>query len=299
MASSIKYAKHKDFPQENAEFLASGWFWKMNMREWAYAKLNVVSTVPFKMTVTAGTNNMGVIRNLKLIRSGDPKQVTISFYAHSSGNAYVHLCDAAAKNPLSAVEDTLMQVVVGTRRAASEKGISLTKLEGKTAAINAPDTQAYKLSSTQSFTSDDPRELFKSVPSGADHVVIASHGMEVGGNICMFVGGGNKPSQRLGLDNCEVVFGTLKGKVSANCVVWLGGCTIGQNIEFCKLAAKASGCPVIAAGHVLVNKGFAQDFIDILDRVSMPKLFLPGESAPSSLGDFCAKQETHKFVVPV
>jgi hypothetical protein len=147
--------------------------------------------------------------------------------------------------------------------------------------------------------SNEPLELFKSIPGGANHVVIASHGMEVGGNICMFTSGASNPSGRLGLDNVETVFATLKGKVAETCVVWLGGCTIGQNIEFCKKAAAASGCPVIAAGYVLRNKKFPKDFVDILDRVSMPKVFLPGAEKPGSLSDFCMNQEKYKFIVPV
>jgi hypothetical protein len=299
MSSSMKFVKHPSFPQANAFLLPSQWFWKMTVREWAFAQLDIVDGVPINPRFTGATNNMRVIRSITLAKSPDPKKVTIKFYAHSAGNAYVYLHDPTIADPFAPVEKIQMQVEVQTRRSGSESGISLTKLEGTTAAVNAPDTISYEMSSTEVFRANDPLALFKSIPAGANHVVVASHGIVVGQNTCMFAGGATKPSLRLGLDNCEVVFATLKGKVATNCVVWLGGCGIGSNNEFCSKAAKASGCPVIAAGHVLVNKKFPKDFVDILDKVSMPKLFMPGQSQPGDIGDFCSRQEMHKFVVPV
>ena len=46
------------------------------------------------------------------------------------------------------------------------------------------------------------------------------------------------------------------------------------------MAAKASECSVVAAGHLLMNKSFAKGTIDILDRVSLPKFFAQGEDKP-------------------
>jgi hypothetical protein len=295
----MKYVRHPSFPQANTSYLPSQWFWKMTIREWAFALLDIVDGVAIDSSFTGATNNLGVIRRVALVKSSDTKKVTIKFYAHSAGNAYVYLHDPTVASPFTPVEKMLMQVEVQTRRSGSEDGISLTKLEGTTAAINAPDTNAYEMSSTEVFRADDPRAIFNSVPKGANHVVIASHGIVVGQNSCMFVGGASKPGQRLGLDNVTTVFATLHDKMAENGVVWLGGCGIGSNNEFCSKAANASGCPVIAAGHALVNKKFAKTFVDILDRVSMPKLFLPNKPEPASLGDFCADQVKHKFVVPV
>src|SRR5262249_6368158 len=131
------------------------------------------------------------------------------------------------------------------------------------------------------------------------HVVVSSHGVPVAEQVCMFVGGLGRDSLRLGLDNCEAVFATLKGKVAKDCVVWLGGCTIGQNREFCIKAARASGCPVVAAGKYLSTKSFPPGTVDLLDRSSMPIFYAPGEDKPGSLSDFCSKQDTYQFVVPV
>lgn len=300
MSSSMKFAKHPSFPQANTFLLPSQWFWKMTLREWAFAQLDVVDGVPINPRFTGATNNMSVIRNITLAKSADLKKLTIKFYAYSAGNAYVYLHDPAIANPFAPVENIQMQVEVNTRRANSPNEISLTKLEGATAVVNAPDTISYEMSSSQVFNrATNPLELFNGIPAGANHVVIASHGAMVGPNICMFPGGIMNPSLRLGLDNVDVVFATLKGKVAENCVLWLGGCTIGQNHDFCSKAATASGCPVVAAGFVLLNKKFPKDFVDILDKVSQPKLFTPGQSQPGNLGDFCSKQEMYKFVVPV
>jgi hypothetical protein len=117
--------------------------------------------------------------------------------------------------------------------------------------------------------------------------------------ICMFIGGADHPSLRLGLDNCEAVFAKLKGKVAKDAVLWLGGCTIGSNNEFLKKAAAASGCTVVAPAMVLVNKKQAKGKVDMLDRFCSPKVFGPGKDQPTSVNDFCARQVTHRFVVPV
>jgi hypothetical protein len=298
MSAAMKYVRHSSFPATNASYLPSGWFWKMTLREWAFAQVDVVDNVPILGAMVGATNNP-VIRNVESSRSSDSKTVTIKFYAHSPGNAYVYLNDPATNSPFTAAEKIQMQVEILPRRAAKPEETSLTRLDGKTVAINAPDTESYEMTSSEIFRASDPLEIFKRVPADTDHVVLASHGITVGGDVCMFIGGANKSSLRLGLTNVEAVFGLLKGKVAKNCVIWLGGCGIGSNNEFCLKAANASGCPVIAAGHVLVNKKFAKNFVDILDRVSMPKLFLPGKTSPSDMGDFCATQESRKFVVPV
>ena len=216
----------------------------------------------------------------------------------------MHLRDTAGSDPFGAVDKKLMQLVVEMRRAPTESAISYTTLNGTTFAVNAPDTDCYELGTTTKFQSPDPLKLFEKMTGKPNHVVIASHGITVGQDVCLFIGGAKSPSSRLGLTNVEIVFAQLKGKVADKCIVWLGGCGIGSNDEFCNKAAKASGCPVIAAAHVLVNKKSPKGVVDILDRVSQPKLFLPtpdasGRFPPRSLGDFCADQEAWQFSVPI
>ena len=75
------------------------------------------------------------------------------------------------------------------------------------------------------------------------------------------------------MTNATKVFQKLRGKVSPNCSVWMGGCNIGANLEFCKLASLASGCPVVAPELDLVATKYPNGFIDMLDRVAMMKVF--------------------------
>ena len=35
------FVKHPDFPHAKCSFTGSGYFWKMVVREWAFAKVNV------------------------------------------------------------------------------------------------------------------------------------------------------------------------------------------------------------------------------------------------------------------
>ena len=79
----------------------------------------------------------------------------------------------------------------------------------------------------------------------------------------------------------------------------ISGCAIGENKQFCTKAANASGCPVIAAGYVLPNKRYPKGFVDVLDTLALPRLHLPGQSEPQSLGDLCAMQQKYEFMVPV
>src|SRR5262245_13285521 len=305
MSSSIKFARHPSFPQANTFLLESQWFWKMTLREWAFGLVDVVDGAAIDARFTGATNNVGVVRPKDTVRSPDSKKVTIRFFASVAGPAFVYLHDPTEPNPFVPIEDLKMQVEVTTRRAAKPDEITLTKLEGTTAVINSPDTKSYTMDSTNVFRGTTPLDLFAGIPAGANHVVVGSHGAEVNTKVCMFVGGIREPSLRLGLDNCEEVFKTLRGKVAENCVVWLGGCAIGSNNEFCHKAAMASGCPVVAAGYVLANKPFPKGYVDILDRLSMPKYFppspdKPGEiDKPGDISDFCFRQDKYKFVVPV
>lgn len=308
MSSNLKYSRNSDFPQSNTDVLPSGWFWKMTFREWAYASLDVVDTVAIDMSYSGATNNPGVIRNINTKRTAESQKVTLRFCARTAGNAFVYLHDPKQSNPFEAVEKILMQVEIKERRGTNGSA-SLTKLRGTTFVTNAPDTKAYEMGTTKTFSGTNPLDLFRDVPSNTDHVVIASHGMLHGSAVCMYPAGADKSAQRLSLDNVTEVFSTLKGKVSNTCVVWLGGCNIGSNNEFCKKAAMASGCPVVAAGYALENKKFPKDQVDILDKVSLPKVFLPAAAAvssnpadawkPADIGDFCVQQDTHKFVVPI
>ena len=206
------------------------------MREWAFAQVDVVDEEAINPVFTGATNNSGVVRNIiTTTRAHDSKKVTIRFYVHSAGAAYVYHRPDQTESERPRGEDP-DELEVTTRRSASEKDISLAKLEGNTAIVNAPDTsKAYEMDSTKVFSrATTPLELFDSIPSGTDHVVVSSHGVEVGGNVCMFVGGVKASSK---FDWGLQLYGCLQeteGKVSANCVVWLGGCASDRIMSFAR-----------------------------------------------------------------
>jgi len=296
------FVKHPSFPQANSFFTASNFFWKMRVREWAFAQVNVTD-VDVGLEVTS--NNPNVVlgkdeaseKGLKQTRSPGTKNVTVKFYAMDPGFTFVHLIGP----------DVKVQVEVMTRRAPSEAAISLTKLEGKTVVINAPDAKAYTMDTSLTFNTKagSAGSFFDGVPSGVNHVVVSSHGGVLtdadkadANKLCMFVSGFDLTSFRLDVGNAEEAFKALKGKVAKDCVIWLGGCTIGANDKFCSTAAKASGCPVVAVVMALVAKPFPKGNVDMLDRVAVPKVF-GTDGKLMAVKDFCAKQEKHKFVVPV
>lgn len=190
-----------------------------------------------------------------------------------------------------------------TRKAASSKEVSLTKLEGVTVAINAPDAQSYEMDVTLIFPLKDPLTLFAAIPEGANHVVIGSHaGVENRSDnkdvpkLCLWVAGASQ-SMTVDMSNVRKVFETLKSKVAPNCIIWIGGCNIGANKAFCEAASEASGCPVVAPELDLVAKKYPKGYIDMLDRVAMTKVYT-GKNLISP-SDLCVRQELHKFVVPV
>jgi hypothetical protein len=215
--------------------------------------------------------------------------------------------------PWNAAEDLRLQIEVLSRRAPKESEISMTTLRGKTVALNAPDARAYTMDTTVTFNPDttNPASHFVPVPAGANHVVVSSHGgvpsaadkTDVA-KICLFVSGFTTAANRIDVDNANAAFSVLKSKVAENCVLWFGGCTIGQNTKFCQIAADASGCIVVAPVMALPFKQFAKGQIDILDAFAIPRVFLPRAPSASSatamsVSDFCAKQETCKFDVPI
>lgn len=301
---ALKFVRHTSFPDNKCMLTESRYFWKMLVREWAFAQLDLQG-------VTGGiditSNNPGVVPGIydkteRGLKTSSPAAGTLTakFYAKAPGFTFIH---PFKTDHFVAEEDLRMQVEVVIRQAKDQDQISLAELQGNTVAINSADTRAYEMGATGKFSSSSTSvmTLFSGVAPGTDHVVVGSHG-GFGSNasssqdLCLFVAG-LISSTHLDLSNVEPVFATLKGKVSPNCVVWLGGCNIGENDEFCHKASVASGCPVVAPTKNLMARKYPKGMIDVLDRFASTKVFV-GKSKVF-VGDFCAKQETHKFVVPV
>jgi hypothetical protein len=310
MSKDLKFVRPDSLPFANCSFQASGWFWKMTFREWAIAELNVVDTVAIDNTYVAMTNNPEVVKIVGQTFSADRKTVTIKIFGMKPGAAYVYLHAPADTNMFAPASGAQMQVVVTERRAPAVDKVSPTTLKGLTFASNAPDTLTFEMSVTQMFSGPDAKSLFNLVPGNADHIAVSSHGIMFGEPqnaqgeatdkyMCLFVGGASSPSLRISLDNVVEVFAPLKGKVSGNCIIWLGGCNIGANRELCRKAVEASGCRVVAATRSLINRKMGKFQVDLLDNLSSPVLYVPQIEKPVKMAELCENQGTLKFSVPI
>ncbi len=306
----VEFKKHTSFPLSKCFFTdTSKMLWKMQVREWAWALVDLHDVAD---TVGVDSNNPNPVpgrfaqggKAITATRVGGTQKKEVKLFAEQAGFTLVFAFDGADTNKVG----NNLQIEVLTRRAPNEAGVSLTSLQGKTIAFNAPDAISYEGDTTHTFNKDsfNPAGLFSAVQKDTNHVMISSHGgvpNERDKNdvkkLSIFACGFNLTSLRLDLSNVEDAFKPLKDKVAENAVVWIGGCTIGENNEFCQKAANASGCHVVAPARVLIAKKYPKNNVDVLDRFCMPKVFKPGDANPIKMGDFCAKQETHKFVVPV
>ena len=275
----MKFVRNPSFPASKCFSTEGGYFWKMVVREWAFVELDIEQT-PAGMNATS--NNPTVVPGIydtdekKVTTSMTGDKMTVRFFARSTGFSYVY---PFRSDHFTAEEGIRMQVEVVPRKAAAGKlDVSLTKLGGLTVAINAPDAAVYEMDVNLAVPAN-AESIFDAVPQGADHVVIGSHaGVENPTQnrdvtkICLWLGGKSSSTQ-IDMTNATKVFQKLRGKVSPNCIVWMGGCNIGANLEFCKLASLASGCPVVAPELDLVATKYPKGFIDLLDRVAMMKVF--------------------------
>jgi hypothetical protein len=302
-----QFVRNPDFPSSNTRVTASNNLWKLEVREWAFAS---VDAIDLPEGLQPESNNPNVSPGCRDASEGriqgttgpDRTKMTIRFYAKATGFTIIHLFK---DDPFKA-EFPGLQVEVKERHANGPGQISLAKLEGTSFVVNAPDARAYSGSQTSAFevTGKSIANIFDTVPAGADHVVISSHGGFLGQGgpdteLCMFAAGVRNSGERLGVHNVTEIFSKLKGLVASTCVVWLGGCNIGDNNEFCQKAANASGCQVVAAHNALQNMTFPRGYIDLIDRYAGPKLFVPNKGVPVFVGELCAKQVKHKFTVPI
>jgi hypothetical protein len=314
-AMAMKFSQHPSFPAKQAFSTPGGFLWKLQVREWAFAQVNLDGVTDPGIGVTS--NNPNPVpderdkphKALKFTKATTKDRLTVRFYAKETGFTFVQPFKG---DPWTAAEDLRLQVEVITRRAPKQDSISKTTLRGSTVALNAPDARAYTMDTTLTFDANatNPASHFASVPKGVNHVVISTHGgvaseadKSDSTKICLFVTGFTTAAKRIDVDNAQTAFGVLKGKVAENCVLWFGGCTIGANEKFCQIAADASGCIVVAPVMALPFTTFPKGQIDILDRFAIPKIFVPASAGSNAatlkaLSEFCAKQDELKFEVP-
>jgi hypothetical protein len=310
LMAKARFVRHPSFPASKTQVTGGGTLWKMQVSEWAFAEVNLTDVDP-GLTVTS--NNPTVVPDHrpstpeKIRGTAKPgsRDMTVRFYAKSRGFTFIHLFGS---DPTTAVSD-LLQVEVTQRRAPSEAGVTQTTLSGATCAINAWDAQAYRMDNTFTFdrTETDPAKIFAQVPAGLDHLAIGAHGgfqndaeMSDPKKMSLYVCGNDTRYYRIKLSDVKTAFGTLKGKIRESGVIWIGGCNIAANREFCFGAAQAAGATVVAPGYPLLNKKYPKGKMDILDGLCLPTIFSPDAAKTLvSAADFCARQEACKFSVPV
>lgn len=291
------FSKAASFPADRAYYTAGKTLWKLDVKEWAFATVDAADVDP---GVNIGSNNPTVVPGFfdKSVKRITFSQGSVRFYANSTGVTLVNFF----RLPLFDKVGGLLQVHIIERRSPTKNDVELTKLNGKTFAINAPDTVTYDMDKKVVSATPEASEggVFAKVEAGTNHVVISSHGTlesKNATNICLWSAGqGN--SFRINDGNVESVFKVLKGKVAENCVIWIGGCTMAQNDTWCKAAAKAAGCHLVAPTNYTTIQKFPKGSIDLLDRSLGPVVFPPDGGAPIGVNDFCSQQDKFQFVVP-
>jgi len=299
------FSASRGFPA-NRTYLKDGKeLWKLDVKEWAFATADAVDVDP---ALNIGSNNPSVVpgyfeNSIKKI-TYTPDQFggsegSVRFYAKSEGFTYVNFF----RLPSFDAVGVILQVHVIRRRSETPNDSQLTKLNGKTFALNAPDARNYEMDKTVVSTKDEAKEggVFAKVEKGTNHVVVASHGTledrSKTAKICLWTAG-QRNSFRVNNGNVDSVFGVLKGKVADDCVIWIGGCTMSQNDTWCKAAAKASGCYLVACANYTPSRTFPKGNVDLLDRTLLPAVYPPNGEKPIDMSEFCAQQEKLQFVVP-
>jgi hypothetical protein len=298
------FAKAASFPVARAYYTAGRTLWKIDVKEWAFATVDATDVDP---GLNIGSNNPTVVpgffdksaKGIKYTAATIGSGGSVRFYANSTGFTFVNFF----RLPLFGAVGGLLQVQIVERRSATAEDVQLTKLNGKTFAINAPDTVTYDMDKTVVSAAPEASEggVFAKVEAGTNHVVVSSHGTledkSPTAKICLWAAG-QRNSFRVNDGNVASTFSVLKGKVTGDCVIWIGGCTMAQNKPWCKAAAKAAGCHLVAPVNYTTIRKFPKGNIDLLDRSLGPVVFPPDGGEPIGVNDFCSQQDKFQFVVP-
>jgi hypothetical protein len=298
------FAKAASFPVARAYYTPGQTLWKLDVKEWAFATVDATDVDP---GLSIGSNNPTVVpgffdksaKGIKYTAKSLSSGGSVRFYANSTGYTFVNFF----RLPLFDAVGGQLQVQIVERRSATAADVQLTKLNGKTFAINAPDTKTYEMDKTVVSAAAEASEggVFAKVEAGTNHVVVSSHGTledrSATAKICLWAAGqGN--SFRINDGNVASIFQVLKGKVAEGCVIWIGGCTMAQNPTWCKAAAKAAGCHLVAPVNYTTIQKFPKGNVDLLDRSLIPVVFPPDGGNPIGVNDFCSQQDKFQFVVP-
>jgi hypothetical protein len=298
------FAKTASFPATRAYYTAGRTLWKLDVKEWAFA---TVDATDVDSGLKVSSNNPTVVpgffdpsvKGIKYAAASSGSGGSVRFYANGQGFTFVNFF----RPPSFDTVGGLLQVHIVERRSATPADVQLTKLNGKTFAINAPDTITYDMGKTVVSAVSEASEtgVFAKVDAGTNHVVISSHGTleskSPTAKICLW-SAGERSSFRINDGNVAATFGALKGKVAEDCVIWIGGCTMAQNDAWCKAAAKAAGCHLVAPVNYTTIQKFPKGTVDLLDRSLGPVVFPPTGGKPIGVNEFCSQQDKFQFVVP-
>jgi hypothetical protein len=276
--ANTRFERHDSMPLADCFFLPSGWFWKIRFKKTTMGKFYLVDGAG----LTGSSNNYMAVPNSDaafLGKTGQEPRRLVQIYGLSPGISMVTFTAGVPGDSVT------MQVEVvdlpGDRP-------SFVKPTAKSAALIGPGLPTqYRLDLVQTITTGPAENLFDPVPAGTKHIVVSTHGQMSAGGISMSIAGGVSQS------NCTDVFAKLKGKCAGG-VVWISGCDAGGDNEFCKRAATASGCYVVAPAITVPVVRVPPGMFDYFER-SMIKFFKKDNGELMKAGDFLVMQNDLSF----
>ena len=114
--AKARFVRHPNFPVGELQITAGGMLWKLEVREWAFAEVNLADV---DAGLTPTSNNPTIVTDHYLEKPDkirgtlSGRDMTVRFYAHERGFSMLYLFD---KEPFTPVSDHL-QVEVLQRRA--------------------------------------------------------------------------------------------------------------------------------------------------------------------------------------
>jgi hypothetical protein len=286
--ADTKFAPHPSIPRTQYLFLESGWLWKMNV------KVDSVSKIFLKDAAGLKIQSRGIIivpnspEVFKGATSADADR-TVEFLALSDGITMLDVTDGVKPEPIISLQVEVLPT--------PNKKTNLVEFTGESLALNSPDTPVpYTLKTTKRVSSGPPESLFDTVAKDTKNIAISAHGQMYPTSkepskkgIELFIAGTVTGS------NVEAVFGKLKGKCPGG-VVWIGGCEVGADLDFCKKAAKASNCYIVASGITLPPVKLAAGRIEFFPKQAI-KFFDKDTGDLMKKVDFVSKQASLGFKV--
>jgi hypothetical protein len=282
--ANTRFAVHESVQRGDCSFTDSGWFYKMNMKKGTFAKFYLLDGD----ALTGLSNNPVVVPNSDaafLGKTGSGPKRVVEIYGLSKGITLIGFSAAGATSPVVTMQIEVVELP-GSRPSFVAFGAS-TAFALNSSEIPVGSRYDFGSTRTRIVSSGPPENLFDPVPNGIEHIAINCHGQMSADGITLFIAGNVSRS------NCSGVFAKLKGKAAGG-VIWIGGCEVGADNDFCKAAVQASGCYVVAPAITLPLVRIPANQIDFFGG-SMPKFFNQADGNPMKADDFLQKQKDLDF----